>query len=259
MLTNSVSFDDVIDRNPPVVEAGGLALHLARSQDDVEALQRLRYRIFTDELQAVFPEAIDGRDVDRYDAWCRHYMVSDIQSGKVVGTYRVLVPENAATLGGYYSESEFDISPIDALRPDLVEIGRSCIHPDYRGGSVIMLLWTGLAQTMLEGGYRYMLGCASVSLRDGGATAAEVWRLAQTLMAKRTDIPQIHPLHSYPVERLGVSLPARLPPLIKGYIKAGATICGAPAWDPDFNTADFPILMDIQRMDDRYRRHFGVD
>src|SRR3546814_469019 len=149
MLTNSVSFDDVIDRNPPVIEAGGLALHLARSQDDVEAVQRLRYRIFTDELQVFFPGAVDGRDVDRYDAWCRHFMVCDVQSGKVVGTYRVLLPEHAATLGGYYSESEFDISPLDAMRPELVEVGRSCIHPEYRRGGVIMLLWTALAQTML--------------------------------------------------------------------------------------------------------------
>src|SRR5690606_16007611 len=227
MLTDAVSFDDVIDRNPPLVEAGGLALRLARTQDDIEALQRLRYRIFTDELKAVFPEAVDGRDVDRYDAWCRHYMVSHVQSGRVVGTYRVLVPENAATLGGYYSESEFDVSPLNALRPQLVEVGRSCIHPDYRHGSVIMLLWTGLAQTMREGGYRYMLGCASRSLRDGGATAAEVWRVAQTLMARRRYVPLIEPLHRYPVERLRAStVPARLRALIKGHSGPGATICG---------------------------------
>lgn len=252
--------DSIETMNRPLLEAGGLALSLARSQDDIEALQRLRYRIFTDELQAVFPDAVDGRDIDRFDPWCQHFMVRESQSGRVVGTYRVLTPENALQVGGYYSESEFDISALDHLRAQLVEVGRSCIDSDFRHGGAIMLLWAGVARIVEQGGYRYMLGCASVSLRDGGAAAAEVWRVAQGLLERDAlaGAPRITPLHRYPVERLNSTLPARVPPLIKGYLKIGATICGEPAWDPDFNTADFPILMDLERLDKRYRRHFGL-
>lgn len=243
------------------VEAGDLALSIARTPEELEAVQRLRYRVFSEELSAVFPTAVGDRDVDRFDDWCVHFQVRETAVDRVVGTYRVLTPEAAVRAGGYYSESEFDLSPLQALRPSLVEVGRSCIDADYRRGGVIMLLWSGLAQIMTRGGYRYMLGCASVSLRDDGVTAAEVWRIAQGLMARDagTGTPRISPIHRYPVERLDSTLPARVPPLIKGYLKIGATICGEPAWDPDFNTADFPILLDLERLDPRYRRHFGID
>ena len=242
----------------PGAEAGGLTLTVAHAQADLEALQRLRFRVFTEDMGAVFPDAVGDRDVDRFDPWCVHFMVRDTGSGRVVGTYRLLTPEAARQAGGYYSESEFDLEPLAALRPQLVEVGRSCIDAEFRHGTAIMLLWSGLAQVMKQGGYRYMLGCASVSLRDGGATASEVWRRACALMARDPDMPRIRPLHPYPVDRLDSALPARVPPLIKGYLALGATICGAPAWDPDFHTADFPILLDLEWLDARYRRHFGM-
>jgi len=237
---------------------GGLVMGLARTNEELEAIQRLRYRVFTEEMNAVFPDAVDGLDADRFDPWCEHVMVKEVDTGRVVGTYRLLTPANAVKAGGYYSESEFDIASLEALRPLMAEVGRSCIHADYRNGSVIMLLWSGIAALMQQVGFRYVLGCASVSLRDDGVTAAEVWRLARKMLQKNTDLPVVRPLHRYPVERLNSELPARVPPLIKGYLKLGASICGEPAWDPDFNAADFPVLLDLERMDPRYRRHFGL-
>jgi len=238
--------------------AGGLTLNLARTPAELAELQRLRLKIFTEDMGASFPEAEGDRDVDRFDPWCVHFMVRESGTGRVVGTYRLLTPEAATEAGRYYSDAEFDLSPLAAYRPQLVEVGRSCIDAGFRHGTAIMLLWSGLAQVMMQGGYRYMLGCASVSLRDGGVTASEVWRKAQALMARRPDVPRIRPLHPYPLDRLGSAQPARLPPLIKGYLKLGCTICGAPAWDPDFHTADFPILLDMEWLDARYRRHFGM-
>jgi putative hemolysin len=235
-----------------------LVVGLARTPDEVEQIQRLRYQVFTEDMGAVFPDAHDGIEQDRYDPWCEHLMVRELDTGRVVGTYRILTPEKAREAGGYYSESEFDLSGLGALRTQLVEVGRSCTHADHRGGAVIMLLWPGLAEFMRRGGYRYMLGCASVSLRDDGVTAAEVWRNVASHL-QDPDLPRIKPLHRYPVERLDSVLPARVPPLIKGYLKLGARICGEPAWDPDFNAADFPVLLDMVHMDDRYRRHFGLD
>ncbi len=237
---------------------GGLAVGLARSNEELEAIQRLRYNVFTEELNVVFPDAADGLDSDRYDPWCEHIMVKEVDTDRVVGTYRLLTPANAVKAGGYYSETEFDISGLGVLRQELVEIGRSCTHADYRNGSVIMLLWSGMAKLVYQMGLRHVLGCASVSLRDDGVTAAEVWRQASEALAGKPDLPRVVPLHRYPVDRLDSVLPARVPPLIKGYLKIGADICGEPAWDPDFNTADFPVLLDIERMDPRYRKHFGI-
>ena len=236
----------------------GLAVGLARTSEEVEQIQRLRYTVFTEDMGAVFPDAQDGIEQDRFDPWCEHLMVRELDTNRVVGTYRILTPEKAREAGGYYSESEFDLSGLGSLREQLVEVGRSCTHADHRSGAVIMLLWSGLAEFLRRGGYSYLLGCASVSLRDDGVTAAEVWRTVSKHL-QDPDTPRVKPLHRYPVERLNSTLPARVPPLIKGYLKLGAKVCGEPAWDPDFNAADFPVLLTMAGMDERYRRHFGLD
>lgn len=235
----------------------GLQLRLAQTQHDLKAVQRLRFKIFSEEMQAVLPSAQSGLDIDEYDAWCEHFMVLGGPKQKVVGTYRILRPEQAARLGRYYSESEFDLSPLDPMRSQIAELGRSCVHPKYRNGSAIMLLWMGIANVMRSQGYRYLLGCASVSLRDDGVTAAAVWREAQKSMQKNPAAPRLTPHYRYPVDRLDSDLPARIPPLIKGYLNVGAVLCGEPAWDPDFNTADFPVLLDITQLPTRYVKLFG--
>ena len=243
----------------PSLPTSGLVMGLARTNEELEAIQRLRYNVFTEEMNAVFPDAVDGLDCDRFDPWCEHLMVKEIDSGRVVGTYRLMTAANARKAGGYYSESEFDLGGLGTIRDNLVEVGRSCTHADYRSGSVIMLLWSGVARLVDSIGARYVLGCASVSLRDDGITAAEVWRAARKAIQSKPDLPIVTPRYRYPTERLDSTFPARVPPLIKGYLKLGATICGEPAWDPDFNTADFPVLLDMTCMDSRYRRHFGLD
>lgn len=235
-----------------------LVVGLASTPEEIEQVQRLRYDVFTEEMGAVFPEARDGIEQDRFDQWCEHLMVRELDTGRVVGTYRILTPAQARLAGGYYSESEFDLSGLGSIRDELVEVGRSCTHADYRNGAVIMMLWTGLAEYLRRGGHQYVLGCASVSLRDDGVTAAEVWRSVAKYL-QEPNAPRVTPLHRYPVEKLNSTLPARVPPLIKGYMKLGAKVCGEPAWDPDFNAADFPVLLKMDSMDERYRRHFGLD
>lgn len=241
----------------------GLVLGFASTPAEVEALQRLRFDVYTQDMNAVFPEAVDGIDKDRFDEFCEHLMVCDTRTQQVVGTYRVMSPEKAKEAGGYYSESEFDLSNFAAIRPLLSECGRSCTHADYRGGAAIMLLWSGLAKYLTMRNYRYMLGCASVSLADGGIQAAEVWRAAKQEMQKHPELPCITPLLAYPLEQLESIVSSdekvKIPPLIKGYLKIGARICGEPAWDKNFNAADFPVIIDIESMDSRYRKHFGLD
>lgn len=240
-----------------------LVLGFATTSDEIEALQRLRFNVYTREMNVIFPDAVNGIDKDRFDDFCEHLMVCDARTNQVVGTYRIMSPTKAVEAGGYYSESEFDLSPLAGIRSVLSECGRSCTHPDYRGGAAIMLLWTGITQYLHINRYRYMLGCASVSLADGGSQAAEVWRAAKSERCRYPELPYIKPLQPYPLEQLEALSPPsekiKIPPLIKGYLKIGARICGEPAWDKNFNAADFPVIIDLQNMDIRYRKHFGIE
>lgn len=230
-----------------------LAVGFARTPSDILEAQRLRYRVFAGEMGANLPSRTPGVDHDIYDPYCEHLVVRDTQSGEVVGTYRILSPENAE-LVGYYSENEFDLTRLQHLRSRLVEIGRSCVHPDYRTGATISLLWSGLAQYMTDRGYDYLMGCASISMADGGHAAASLYnRLAEHLGPMEY---RVFPRCPLPLAALQQDRPAETPPLIKGYLRAGAWICGEPAWDPDFNTADLPILLPMAKVSNRYAKHY---
>ncbi|MGB4467400.1 MAG: GNAT family N-acyltransferase [Azovibrio sp.] len=236
-----------------------LSVGLATDKDEILEAQRLRYRVFAGELGAKLSNRIPGVDEDIFDRWCEHLVVRDDDSGEVVGTYRILSPVNARRVG-YYSEGEFDLTRLQHLRPRLVEIGRSCVHPDYRSGATIALLWQGLSHYMQSNGYDYLMGCASISMADGGHAAASLYqRLAHGEKSYLSPLEyRVFPRCPLPLAALRQDAPADLPPLIKGYLRAGAWICGEPAWDPDFNTADLPILISIARVDSRYAKHFQV-
>ena len=236
----------------------GLVVGLAQTGEELESIQRLRYDVFSAEYGAVLGGANDGLDRDSFDQWCDHLMVREAGSDRVIGTYRILTPVQARRAGGYYSESEFDLTGLGAVRDGLVEFGRACIHEDHRQGGALMMLWSGLAEIVRQGGYQHVFGCASVSLRDDGVTAAKVWRQVRARLKSENE-PRVRPLHRYPVEQLDSDLPASVPALLKGYMKLGTRVCGEPAWDPDFNTADFPMLLSISTMGQRYRRHFGFE
>lgn len=232
-----------------------LAISWARHQDEVEEAQRLRYKVFAEEMGANLPKAKEGLDQDLFDNWCDHLIVRDEETLRVVGTYRVLTPHKAAKLGSLYSESEFDLTRLAHLRPKMIELGRSCVHQDYRTGSVIMALWGGLGRYMTHGGYETMLGCASVSMADGGHYAASLYRQFSNAHLASVEY-RAFPRLALPVESLNQSLDVEPPPLVKGYLRLGAKICGAPAWDPDFNTADFLTLLRLGDMHPRYAKHF---
>lgn len=227
---------------------------LATSESEIREAQKLRYRVFAEELGARLNCREPGVDHDHFDAWCQHLIVRDEAKGRIVGTYRILTPEAARRAGAYYSESEFDLTRFLHLRENLVEVGRSCIDPDYRTGAVISLLWNGLARFMVENGYEYLMGCASIGMADGGHNAANLFNALRDRMASVEY--HVFPRHPLPVDLLADGRPAEIPPLLKGYLRAGAEVCGAPAWDPDFNTADLLILLPMRRLDERYARHF---
>ncbi len=234
---------------------------LALNDREIEEAQRLRYRVFAEELGARIHSRVPGVDADFYDPHCQHLIVrdeSDTGAGKIVGTYRILTPEAATKVGSYYTENEFDLTRLQHLRPGMVEVGRSCIHPDYRSGAVIALLWGRLAEFMLQHEYRYLIGCASIGMADGGHNAANLFvQLIDSHIAPLEY--RVFPRDRLPFERLVTGHAAEVPPLLKGYLRAGAWICGDPAWDPDFNTADLPLLLPMERISPRYARHFMRD
>ncbi|MBK9217637.1 MAG: GNAT family N-acetyltransferase [Uliginosibacterium sp.] len=243
-----------LERRLTEQKSRNLWVGLATSESEILEAQKLRYRVFAEEMGARLSCRVPGVDRDHFDPWCQHLIVRDETQGRIVGTYRILTPEAARRVGGYYAETEFDITRFLHLRDRMVEIGRSCIDADYRSGAVITLLWNGLARFMVENGYDYLMGCASIGMGDGGHNAANVFTALHDKMA---DIEyRVFPRHPLPVEHLVNDTPAEVPPLLKGYLRAGAQVCGEPAWDPDFNTADLLIMLTMSRVDNRYARHF---
>jgi putative hemolysin len=228
---------------------------LARTQHELEAAQRIRFKVFAEEMGAKLPSAHLGLDIDRFDNFCDHLLVRDHGNEKVVGTYRILPPEQAVKAGGYYSETEFDISRLAHLRDRMVEVGRSCVHEDYRDGATITQLWSGLADYVTKNNHEYLIGCASISMGDGGHYAASVFNKIHKLHAAPAEY-RVFPHCRLPLESLNQNLDVIVPPLIKGYLRLGAYIAGEPAWDPDFNCADVFILMPVSRMNARYAKHF---
>jgi putative hemolysin len=234
----------------------------ARHADEVLAAQRLRYRVFVEEMGArISPPAgmPPGHDVDVHDRFCEHLLVY-AEGGaddppRVVGTYRVLTPDAARRCGGLYCDREFDLGRLDRWRARMVELGRSCIDADHRTGGAILLLWSTLARFMVDNRLDLMIGCASVPMRDGGHAAASLWhRLRQGCLAPEEC--RVAPRLPLPVDELDGSLDVEPPPLIKGYLHCGAQLLGAPAWDPDFGTADLPMWLDLARLPPPYRRRF---
>jgi putative hemolysin len=231
-----------------------LHVGLAETEAEILAAQKLRWRIFADEMGARLPSRVPGVDRDLFDQHCDHLIVREQDTGRVVGTYRILPPQAARRAGGYYSEGEFDLTRFSHLRSRLVEIGRSCIDAEYRTGHVISLLWAGLARYMKNNGHEYLMGCASIGMRDGGHNAAGIYNVLTQQMAPLEY--RVFPRCPLPLAHLDPTAAPELPPLLKGYMRAGAWVCGEPAWDPDFNTADLLLLLPMSRVKDRYARHF---
>ena len=233
----------------------------AKHQDEVREAQRLRYEVFGKEMGARLPETVAGHDIDLFDDYCEHLLVRDGASGAVIGTYRVLTPAQAKRVGGTYTDTEFDLTRLRFIRERMVELGRSCVHAEHRHGGVILALWGALFEFMARNQLDTMIGCASIPMLHNGIVsgdaAASMWKqLSKTNLASI----EFHalPRLPLPIEELDSDLPVEPPALIRGYLRLGAKILGAPAWDPDFNTADLPMLMQVKDLPNRYRKHFAT-
>jgi len=245
-----------VTQRPLIAVGGTYGIRLAISQADLEVAQRLRFEIFNLELNEGLDSAyLNGLDQDRFDETCDHLLVEDRQTGHLVGTYRLQTGVFAAANHGYYSEQEFDFSPFESIRCELVELGRACVHRDHRKMSVLNLLWRGIAAYAIERGARYLIGCSSLTSQDAAVGHAMYESLCeQHLVAE--------PFRTVPVS--GYELPAStapiepiLPPrLLRAYLAIGAKICGPPAIDREFKTIDFLTFLDLGALPPAARNHF---
>ncbi|MBB3662331.1 putative hemolysin [Prauserella sediminis] len=277
----------------PVLSTAATRTYTARiadTRDEVRAAQRLRTAVFAGELGADLTAAHAGEsqhqhrdlqhgdtnaehaglnaghavsnaghavlDADAFDELCDHLIVTHEPTGEIVGTYRILPPHRSPVP---YSATEFDLGALDPLAGEIVEAGRSCVAPAHRNGSVITLMWSALARYTLLAGHRYLGGCASVPLADGGHAAATAWHLAATRHASPAEY-RVRPYRPWlPPHRADHPRYADLPPLLRGYLRLGAWVCGPPAHDPDFDVADFYVLLRLADVDDRYLRYLLGD
>lgn len=240
--------------SPVTVRRSTYSASIADTREQVVAAQRLRTEVFAGELGARLPA---GFDSDPFDDVCDHLIIEHEPTAEVVGTYRLLPPGRTENL---YSDGEFDVDALASLRGELLEAGRSCVRPGHRGGAVITLMWSALARYALLAGHRYLAGCASVPLGDGGRAATSTWCLAKAkhLSPEHLRVTPHTPWFPDGPQDLRPSY-ADVPPLLRGYLRLGAWVCGPPAHDPDFDVADFFVLLPMDRLDARYLRYFLGD
>lgn len=244
-----------------------LEVRLAREPSEVAAFQALRYGIFYEEMSAVADQATLAleRDLDPYDRVCDHLLVIDRGrpgDGAVVGGYRLLRGAVARVRGGFYSAGEYDLAALAAYHGETLEIGRSCVHEDYRTGAVIQRLFRGIAAYVERHGIGLIFGCASLPGVDPDALALPLSYLAHfhgappdlrpvALAGRYVDMKRIA---ADAIERRTAF--ARLPPLVKSYLRAGGLVGDGAVVDRQFGTVDVCMVIEVAKVSDRFRRRY---
>lgn len=220
-------------------------IRLASTAADVLAAQALRFEVFNLELDEGLTQSYDtGLDADPFDAICDHLLVEDAEEGSIVGTYRLQTGLRAQQGLGYYSEREFDFTPFEAQRAQMVELGRACIHQKHRNFAVLNMLWKGIGSYARDHGARYLIGCSSITSQSPAEGAAAFQKL-QTSLAPAAWRTRPHAAFACPLDTVAAESP-RIPRLLSAYIGMGAAICGEPAMDREFRTIDFLTWVDVE-------------
>ena len=229
---------------------------LATSPREIQAAQALRFRVFNVELgEGLAQCGGTGLDNDAFDEVCDHLIVEEQRTGEVVGTYRMQTGRNAGERRGYYSAQEFDFSPYESLRAELIELGRACVAREHRNLQVLQLLWRGIAFYARTHGARYLIGCSSIHSQDPAAGAALYSALIRRHLAPPRYQTRPQPPHACSMTSMVEEAPD-VPKLLGAYLALGATICGPPAIDREFKTIDFLTLLDLQNLPKRSAERF---
>ncbi|ORB48975.1 GNAT family N-acetyltransferase [Mycobacterium persicum] len=251
--------------DPATGSSSGPRYSLLLTTDDalIEAAQRLRYDVFSSTPGFAVPSAIDRRDVDRFDEYCDHLLVRDDDTGELVGCYRMLPPAGAIAAGGLYTATEFDVRAFDPLRPSLVEMGRAAVRDGHRNGAVVLLMWAGILAYLDRCDYDYVTGCVSVPVDagpkspEGHPPGAQIRGVRDFVRVRHAAQYRVYPYRPVRIAGSGlddIAPPRRptVPPLMRGYLRLGARVCGEPAHDPAFGVGDFCVLLDKRHADTRY-------
>ena len=251
------------------LRAGNLEVRLAAGEEEILASQRLRYRVFYEEMGAhPTPEmAAVRRDFDGFDPYCDHLLVVDRSAGDdpeeyLVGTYRLIRRAAAAHQGGFYTASEFDISGIEALPGEILELGRSCVAREHRNRPTMQLMWLGISTYVLHYDISIMFGCASLVGTDVSAVREQLSYLHHFHLAPESFRPP-----ALADRYVDMNLVAKadidprralvsLPPLIKGYLRLGGFVGDGAVIDEQFNTIDVCILVKTELVTEKYLRHY---
>lgn len=245
-----------------------ISIRLVQTKQELEAAQNLRYKVFYEEFSAIPSKEMQAveRDFDEYDALADHLIVTDKDADGddevVVGTYRLLTDTAASKAGGFYTQQEFDLSHLLNSDFKLLELGRSCVMPNYRAGAVLQLLWQGIAEYLSDNNIDLMFGCASLHSTDLEALAMPLSYMHHYHLAPRGLRPKAVPeryinmniLPEDDIEPKAVF--STLPPLLKGYFRVGALIGDGAVIDPNFNTTDVCIVAQTNLVTARYKKHF---
>lgn len=256
---------------PAELRAGNLGVRLATTREEIDAAQALRYQVFYEEMGAQADEATlaSQRDQDEFDEVADHLLVVDHDLGEgaasVVGTYRLIREEAANKIGGFYSESEYDISALKQSPGRKLELGRSCTARAYRNRIIMQLLWRGIAAYVFHYGIDVMFGCASLSGTDPDALAEELSYLTRHHRAPDDIRPRALPGRYVEMNRLPdeaihpKQALMRLPPLVKGYLRLGGCVGDGAVIDRQFNTTDIAIIVRTGMVTEKYYRHYERD
>jgi putative hemolysin len=240
-------------------------IKITRDPDEIHEAQKLRFEVFNLEMKKGLKESYQrGLDVDRFDSICDHLIVRERNQRRVVGTYRLLLGSEARKHSGFYSEQEFNLENIKKLDGELLELGRSCAHKDYRDRALIHLMWQTIAEYVKNHQVHYLFGCASFPTTNPGEVGQSI-----ALIKEKYYAPEKFRVEPVPGMRLTdlredveiadrEELFFRLPSLIKGYLRVGALLCGPPALDLEFGTTDLFLLLDVNRASDEYLQRFGL-
>jgi putative hemolysin len=242
--------------DPVLATTSLFCVSLAQTPQDLIECQRLRYLVFNLELcEGLATSDRGGLDIDPFDTFCDHLMVRELESGRLVGTYRLQTGRVAQRNLGYYGNQFFDFSPYEAIRHQLLELGRACVHENYRNMMVLNALWKGIAMYATRTGSRYLVGCSSLSSQDENYGAA----MFEHLKHKHLIEPALRtvPQPGCQCESSGAPVELTRPPrLFRAYLDISARISGRPAIDREFRTIDFLIIVDLAALPDRVRTRF---
>ena len=242
-------------------------IKLASSKKDVEAAQRLRFEVFNLEMKKGLASSFDqGLDRDEFDDVCDHILILDKATHKIIGTYRLLLGRKLGSRGRFYAESEFDLSNLRFLRNDILEIGRSCVHKDFRRNAIVMLLWSGILEYVRVNKASYITGCPSVYSHDPSEISSIFALLKRDYYS--SDAWRVYPVAGKafgPLDRACQTdgrqrqIMLKIPSLVRSYLKFGARVCGEPVRDETFGSVDFFMMLEMKKISSAHLDRMGVE